>query len=1191
MVKPIPDFPCPSAPSQNSTSSSDDAHDVRVTWSERNPRPGWDIAYTNIGGRADPDVFNGLQPELEPGAQRAVSQAMVAVSTGGARERPDDPDIAYWATVVRKIIQRGTNPVLRHAAIRSLVRPAYTMGELITAIAGCPGPTDIDDSFDLHPTHEAPFWSRLMEAEPRLSRWVTPQAPLEALAGTPEATTSRWVDFIVAFPWYPEAAAIEIDGQGHARQRGVDRERDKLLRSSGLRVRRILGATVHSGDSEAIDRLVRAFPPWFGTASQELLRWVHAPAAAQRLAFGMVTAVEHGFLPPGETWRVRLTDTDELTRGLESVALDLLAAVADVWDLDIVPQRVIVNDTAWDRDASGRFQPSPGEDGATPDVDIWLEAFVPPHAPLPAASDPTIVVRGAFFPVNLTWYAPSSIERRSRHTTDRSDAALHLLLQDIYGYDEFREGQKSAINRLLTGGDTCVLLPTGAGKSLIYQLAGLLRPGVTLVVAPLQSLIDDQARRLEEAGIDRVTGFHSGKTRSKEERARIQEAIASGESLFVFVAPERLQIEQFRHHLQEAAASQLVNLAVVDEAHCVSEWGHQFRTSYLKLGRNLRRFCAGNDDTPPPIVALTATASPRVLDDLLYELGLDRNEPGVLHRPASFDRPNLHYHVVRGDLGAREDNVRHALTEIASSLGLEPRQLAEPNGSDTPSGIIFVPHASSGLGLGLLHYRDLVAKTLDVGPDAIALFAGRKPKELQVRDWARRKADYASCFRQNQLAIMVSTNAFGMGIDKPNIRYTLHVTQPSSIEAYAQEAGRAGRDGKPAFCYLVSSNARSVGVETIDHRRETDTNYAKQDLLIQLANLKSSFPSPGAEKATAKEVFRELLTDGDAGRDVTIPTNRIAPGHYRERENERRDRERALFRLLLLGVIDDYTIDYGADTFKVYLTPLDPSTILETSRDLLTRMTAGNQRFVALLNDLDAAPLTNIVESAIDALVDTLYQTIEPARANALREMYLLTQLTAPEAIREKINAYLSEGPVALILDKVIRSAGELSDALPDLLRELEDAQHSPEEWAGASARYLDAYPDHPVLLLVRALGEAWQRDGSRDEFLRVIEEAAASLPSFGMGGAEQVELLDWVLRQLRVYFRGERWAWAPDIWGALYRSDISPTVVERLEDRALERAQQGDFLLAEVEVIVAERLRRTHRLLKPVVSRLARTG
>lgn len=1155
---------------------------MRVEWTERSERPGWDVRYTPIGGRIREDPLDNASEELYQSCVASLSQAFVAASPPRSEL---DSDIAYWAAVVKKIVQRGERPVLMHKDMERLHIDIQPPEKLLATVVGPVIPFDLDESIEPHQTFEKPLWDWIQSETP-LARWCTPQSPLEAIAGEFDTETNRWVDWLVCFPWSTRAAVIEVDGSGHVRQPGVDRDRDRLLRTSGVAVERIPGHQVLDSTSQVMSRLAGAAPTWLGKTDPNLTRALHVPAAVQRLTFAIVEAVERGFLPPGEPWSIGLWSDIEGSEELTNVALDLLLAVADTWQLEIVPEQVAVNDTTWAINGERRFAPSHNETATTRNVAIRLEAFTPPHASLGEIDIPTVVVRGALLPQQLSWAEPPSIERRNRPGTAESAAALDRLLQDVLGHNSYREAQREAIDRVLTGGDTCVLLPTGSGKSLIYQMAGLLRPGVTIVVAPLKSLIDDQARRLEDLGIDRVIGMHSGSARDSDGKKVLQQSVGSGEALFVLVAPERLQIEDFRRALQSAASNHLVNLAVVDEAHCVSEWGHQFRTSYLRLGRNLRRLCMDETDVPPPILALTATASPRVLNDMLDELGLDRQEPGVLHRPASFDRPNLHYRVFRGEPETREMRVLEALGYIATSQGVDVADLGKTNGPSTRSGIVFVPHASSGMKLGLTHFRSVISKSLGIPKSDIALFSGKKPKEItKASSWETEKARSADDFRTNRKPIMISTNAFGMGIDKPNIRYTVHTTMPSSIEAYAQEAGRSGRDGAEACCALVVSNAFGTGASSINDRRTEDLNFAKSDILIALNNLASSFPDPDREYSTAKEVFAELLEVGKPGAEVSIPRSHAQSMH---RKTDERDRERALYRLLLLGVIDDYTIEYGAKTFTVYIEPFTSETVLAEARALVRRISGGKRQFLDQLASIKTTNACEAVDRTLEVLIDALYKTVEPARANALHEMHLLAGLDDPEAIRAKINAYLSEGPVSAILNKAVRQEASAME----LLSQLEaNPPAGDEEWAGTAARYLDAYPDQPVPLVVRALGEAWRRGGSREEFQRTIARLIETLPEFVSDTSEQAMFLTWVLRQLRTYFEGGRWAWSPDIWHAIYDSDLEDSMVELVEEAVMTTAAGGSFFGPELRLVLEGKIQRSAVRAAKITKRLTKVG
>ncbi|MDR3542396.1 MAG: DNA helicase RecQ [Desulfosporosinus sp.] len=327
------------------------------------------------------------------------------------------------------------------------------------------------------------------------------------------------------------------------------------------------------------------------------------------------------------------------------------------------------------------------------------------------------------------------------------------VLQRYFGYTQFRDGQQKVIDSLLQGKDTLAIMPTGAGKSLAYQIPALLLDGTTLVISPLISLMKDQVDALQQYGVPAT--FINSSLSLKEVRSRIERA-ARGEFKLLYVAPERLESEGFRVLLESL---HIVFLAI-DEAHCVSQWGHDFRPSYLQLGPFLKSF-----PHKPLIGAFTATATEEVQVDIVQLL--DLNKPNVF--VTGFDRPNLTFSTHRG--------------ENKKTFVLEYAQLHADH-----SGIIYAGTRKEVDNLQLFLSKN-------------GLKVGKYHAGMSDEDRQKSQED----FLFDERTVMVATNAFGMGIDKSNVRYVIHFNMPRNMEAYYQEAGRAGRDGEPGECMLLFS--------------------------------------------------------------------------------------------------------------------------------------------------------------------------------------------------------------------------------------------------------------------------------------------------------------------------------------------------------------------------------------------------
>jgi ATP-dependent DNA helicase RecQ len=331
------------------------------------------------------------------------------------------------------------------------------------------------------------------------------------------------------------------------------------------------------------------------------------------------------------------------------------------------------------------------------------------------------------------------------------------VLKEIFGFDSFRPGQEEAIRAVLEGRDTLAVMPTGGGKSLCYQVPALMQESLTVIVSPLISLMKDQVDSLIQSSVTDAAALHSGL--SPEERWEVERRVRTGEIKMLYVAPERLRSLEFVLSLRRAG----VGLFVVDEAHCISEWGHDFRPDYLFLPRAVR------DLGSPPVLALTATATPRVRQDILRSLKM--RDPEVVI--TSFNRPNLTYRV----LSAREkkDKLPLILDVVRNAA---------------PPGIVYATTRKE--------CEELAGHLRRSGVHAAAYHAGMGASE---------RSEAQERFMTDELSVVVATVAFGMGVDKPNVRFVVHASVPGSLPAYMQESGRAGRDGKDAECVVLYRGA------------------------------------------------------------------------------------------------------------------------------------------------------------------------------------------------------------------------------------------------------------------------------------------------------------------------------------------------------------------------------------------------
>ena len=1132
----------------------------RVPWRDATltarTRQDWRAFYATVGAslRSIPDArFAGL------------SNCWVARTERSSVRRPDTGERLVVETM-RKLLARGTAPPLHPDAERDLLKARGLGSRIVEADAAgdvdpptsltssdfaVPGGGEIvfdyglargdSNSSDLaqmtESNREREFVEWVAEQAPASLRWLTPQPALDLLLAAAGGTWrlgdpdgQRRCDFLFSPPG-AQPVVFEVDGGQHEEQKAEDLNRDRLLRNIRIETIRIPTSELDEGAGwglRAVDEALQRHP---GLATEEIEPLVWAPIQVHRLVLGVCEAIDAGWLT-GNRWHVEVRDPTGLAIDLVEPYLGLLDALDCLWgNRATAPSRVefVCGDQqlVYVRMATGRYEAAEvtrplSEQG---DVRIFLDCDRTPCEPLPEDHEiPAVVIPSTGVPVLVSDNPTGPLTRIEPFASCDSDedrrAALEAVMRAVFAKPELREGQFEALTEVLAGQDCAVLLPTGAGKSMIYQLAGLCLPGSTLVVDPLVALMEDQIHGLRMHGIDRAAGI-SSRTRDLPREP--------GDAYFIFVTPERLQRQKFRNELAAAAQTTPVNLAVIDEAHCVSEWGHDFRPAYLNFGMTLRGACNGALGEPP-LLALTGTASRAVLKDVLFHLGIRQANENSIVRPSTFDRPELSYRVVLATPDDSEARLQGELRAMSGHFGAVAATFFEPTGRlDTYSGIVFVPTVK---GRGWHNVTETWEQVRARVPSAVR-YSGSAPEGVDGRGWDREKSVAAADFKDNRAAAIVTTKAFGMGIDKPNIRWIVHYGLPGSVEAFYQEVGRAGRDGHEARSVLIlTERDRERNGQRLwrDGRTGSGTGGSgrrnRDDVATALYFHDGSFPAKEAEHRRLLQIFDTLEADD---RRVIL----AADGGSRDAG------KRALHRLAMLSVVDDYCLEGQgrSEVAVVRCRERAPSDIVEGLLGLVGRSDPGRREAMRAEADIQYSTLRAAVDRCGRMLIDFVYDTIEGARRRSLREMWLAAGDAESDGgiMRERILGYLTEGDIARRVQELAEhrfafsdwthawtatavqideGEGPSGDSSPEDVAGILVSEGDTREWRSATARLLTSYPDHPGLLASRGLAEAMLPDGDTREFEQHLEQSLfRARDNYGVDESEVEQLILWLLQ------------------------------------------------------------------------------
>lgn len=976
------------------------------------------------------------------------------------------------------------------------------------------------------------FWHALTEAlRPDLAHLqalILPEAPLEPILQAARVPADEVAGQQVDFYCPLARLVIEVDGAQHAdaHQRILDARRDELLRHGGINTLRVTTAELRS-PADAVARVIAALKRGLATsegrsvapraaaadADADASGTPGVPAAAEvpaiqayELAIRIQLAVLHylratlvtpSVALPSE-WRLSITGDaprEELQR-IARAALDdafvILANLAVLANTPFAPPRITFTSQA-------------------PDLTLDVSAFRTWDEADAQPPKGTLCIRSAHDPLRDAFHlatAPPLTYDTLALSNAATEEALRFFLQLIFGHDDFRPGQLGIIRRALARKPTLGILPTGSGKSVCYQLAALLQPAITIAVCPIISLMQDQERSLRSHGVAHVARLDS--QMSTAERGRVREGLGQGRYQLIWVSPERFQDGPFRHELAQIGRTMSFGYAVVDEVHCLSEWGHDFRVSYLLLKGAFDRFCP-----QACLLGLTATASRDVLADLKAELGISAAN---IQTSPEISRPELRFHIRRTTPDTRLHDLDCILEEVAArfSLGKTAHDLFQPRGAATICGIVFANTRAGYAASKAVGCEEIKAHLIARGIPAETYHSGR----------AEERASIQQRFMDNEFPLMVATKSFGMGIDKSNVRFTVHANLPWSVESFYQEAGRAGRSrtNNESDCYvLYVPDPNEERTRKLFSRRTTiDEIHALQpELKGDLGTIfflwSLGFAS-FSEELTRILTLLAILEQERTAQDFAVIAEDVVDDADVRTEQRGAQTEKALYKLAICGIVCDWTRNWNAGTLTVELASADGGLLQRAEAAVeayIARHAPGfslsdprqaHERYVELYRS-GSADVNESVASLLAMLLAWTNDTIVYARRVAIGNMLALCEANlSDEQLAAYLNGYFKlDAELENRLERVVESPADLASWL-DVFYEYASTDDlaferrlRPADQLAAivpvADRFRESYADciglEWVSLLAKLLSDAFSQEDVTDQLAYVFNAAA----------------------------------------------------------------------------------------------------
>lgn len=865
---------------------------------------------------------------------------------------------------------------------------------------------------------------------------------------------NQQVDF-----YLPQAKlVIEIDGQQHKTDevtRVSDKNRDEYLKSKGIETIRISTQELQNGSYQTkindiithIERYEKAFRHYkdaiqvieANQISEKQIKTKLIPTAIIRFQILLIELLAHNYLNFKEDWKFNILCDEDLQNFATLAIEDLFIWINKLWLLKNKQELQLPNYHIQLECDKSQFR------ATTKAINVDFSLFRR-YTDENRINLDIIFVRTDYFDFNAkrneigldkNYFKVSTTEPINYNITENDKQVLEFFLQNIFDKEKFRDGQFPIIANVLDRNDTIGLLPTGGGKSLCYQLPCLLQPSINFVVCPIKSLMYDQYENLVKTLITNINFITSDL--EADEKREVEYNFEQGKYLFVWISPEKFQNPSFRERISSIVSNFSISYAIVDEVHCLSEWGHDFRTSYLNLAKTIDKLSPKDHigESMIKFIGLTATASTYVLKDIKVEFSRQKKhlEDENIKSLLDYSRKELQFEVIN-DSGNKSKVIKDLLEKLKDSEDfIETKEKA---------GLIFTPNVNGAYGCfqvsNILNtiYSNKVSwfsgdiPKRDIYDEKTGKKTGSEPIMSRV-EFNRYKQQVQKDFKDDKYQLLVATKAFGMGIDKQNVFYTFHYGLPSSVEALYQEAGRAGRwdkrkgnnSEKIGKCFVLHS-PETYDADKVERLLHKDTTFSEMKEICDKVGFRG--------RDIFKQVFLFLQGQNDIDRDYEIIL-KIIKYYFKENSKVRifwKDAfskldikedflQKAIYRLSLLGIVSDWTTNF-INHYEVQFNTLNEEHIAKNISNYVSKYEPN----IDIKSDLLKISKDTILEKAILYLLNWIFENIAYNRKQSLKTLSdWCREFKDSESFKQRIDSYFTFTERSFILQHIAENPND----------------------------------------------------------------------------------------------------------------------------------------------------------------------